>query len=226
MRKSGVSAARRPGSLGLAASVLFHLVILTALGLALRQASFSFFPNAIQVGLVRAPAAVSIAPSRPRPRQTPVRSAATPRTPIVAHVAPSAPPIPAPMPPIALPPSAPPQTTAQDDVRRALRATLGCAHPDAVGLTPEEREACRRNELKSGPAYAAEPTDPAKAAAFRRADRNARAWRDYRASASVDDYPGGRCAFGRDCEPAAPQPPPDPINDTCPYLRCNMGSVR
>jgi hypothetical protein len=107
-------------------------------------------------------------------------------------------------------------------LRDTLRLGFGCLHPDAVNLTAAERETCRHLAAgRGGPGWTVQPP-----AYILREGRANEAWHDYKASNSSQDYPGLRCAAGRDCEPDKPTPSPDPINDTCPYLRCNMGSVR
>ena len=107
-------------------------------------------------------------------------------------------------------------------LRDTLRLGFGCAHPDAVNLTAEERETCKHLAAgRAGPGWTVQPP----AYILREGEAN-EAERRYKASNSDQDYPGLRCAAGRDCTPDKPTPSPDPINDTCPYLRCNMGNVR
>ena len=119
-------------------------------------------------------------------------------------------------------PATPGAASGANGLRDALRLGFGCAHPDAANLTPAEREACGRMAAgRGGPAFNIRPP-----AYIEHEGRVNEAWRNYRASNSSHDYPGLHCAAGRDCEPDRPTPAPDPINDTCPYLRCNMGSVR
>ncbi|HEY3887273.1 MAG TPA: hypothetical protein VGL73_01785 [Caulobacteraceae bacterium] len=176
---------------------------------------------------VRVKAATPVAHAAPTPAPTPI-----------AHTSPSL--IQAPLAPVLLPPapqaaaasaspaaqaaaSAPPgAAVGPNGLRDALRLGFGCAHPDAVNLTAAEREACKHNAVgRGGPAFAIQPPSY-----IQHEGEVNEAWRRYQTSNSSHDYPGLRCAAGRDCEPDRPTPPPDPINDTCPYLRCNMGNVR
>ena len=71
------------------------------------------------------------APTKAPPRQTPPPSALA-----APHIAP-APTGPAPEIDAG-------EKAAAGDVMRALRATVGCANPDAVGLSPAERAACHK----------------------------------------------------------------------------------
>jgi len=156
----------------------------------------------------------------------------------IAHVAPML--VASPSAPVLLPPApqgtaaapaapaaaaasaAPGAAAGPSGLSNALRLGFGCAHPDAVNLTLDEREACRRMAAgRGGPAFNIHPPTYI----LHQGEVN-EAWRNYQTSNSSHDYPGLHCAAGRDCEPDRPTPAPDPINDTCPYLRCNMGSVR
>jgi hypothetical protein len=186
----------------------------------------------------------------PTQRQAPVEQVKAP-TPIthtaprslptpIAHTAPML--VPSPSAPVLLPPApqvaagapaapsaaaaaaaaAPGAAAGPSGLGNALRLGFGCLHPDAVNLTPAERETCRRMAAgRGGPAFNIHPP-----AYIEHEGEVNEAWRNYQTSNSSHDYPGLHCAAGRDCEPDKPTPPPDPINDTCPYLRCNMGSVR
>ena len=141
-----------------------------------------------------------------------------PAAPQVAGAAPSAPSAQASAAPAA-PGGAP---VGSNGLRDSLRLGFGCAHPDAVNLTADERETCRRMAAgRAGPGFNIQPP-----AYILREGRANEARRNYQTSNSDQDYPGLRCAAGRDCEPDKPTPSPDPIADTCPYLRCNMGNVR
>jgi hypothetical protein len=180
---------------------------------------------------VRVKAPNPVAHAAPTPAPTPI-----------AHTSPSL--IQAPMAPVLLPPapaaaaaSASPSPSAAaaeaasaspgaaggpNGLRDALRLGFGCAHPDAVNLTAAERAACGRQAAgRGGPAFNIRPP-----AYIEHEGEVNEAWRRYQTSNSAHDYPGLHCAAGRDCEPDKPTPPPDPINDTCPYMRCNMGNVR
>ncbi len=179
---------------------------------------------------VRVKAPTPVAHAAPAPAPTPI-----------AHTSPSL--IQAPMAPVLLPPapqaaaaSAAPSASAQaaasaapgaaaagaNGLRDALRLGFGCAHPDAVSLTAAERATCNRTAAaRGGPAFNLRPP-----AYIEHEGQVNEAWRRYQTSNSSHDYPGLHCAAGRDCEPDKPTPAPDPINDTCPYMRCNMGNVR
>jgi outer membrane biosynthesis protein TonB len=107
-------------------------------------------------------------------------------------------------------------------LRDTLRMGFGCLHPDAVSLTADERETCKHLAAgRAGPGFNIQPPEY-----ILREGRANEARRNYATSNSDQDYPGLHCAAGHDCEPDKPTPSPDPINDTCPYLRCNMGNVR
>ncbi len=176
---------------------------------------------------VRVKAPTPVAAVAPAPAPTPI-----------AHTSPSL--IQAPMAPVLLPPapqgaaaaaapaapgiSAAPGAAAAgpNGLRDALRLGFGCAHPDAVNLTAAERAACAQAAAaRGGPAFNLRPP-----AYIEHEGEVNEAWRRYQTSNSSHDYPGLHCAAGRDCEPDKPTPPPDPIADTCPYMRCNMGNVR
>jgi hypothetical protein len=178
---------------------------------------------------VRVKAPTPVAHAAPAPAPTPI-----------AHTSPSL--VQAPLAPVLLPPapqaaaaSASPSAAAQaaasaapgaaagpNGLRDALRLGFGCAHPDAVNLTAAERAACGRTAAaRGGPAFNIHPP-----AYIEHEGEVNEAWRRYQTSNSSHDYPGLHCAAGRDCEPDKPTPPPDPIADTCPYMRCNMGNVR
>ena len=123
----------------IAASAALHLLLLSALAIeATRSGPVQVAePPAIQVTLERAP------PSPPEPKPlAKTRKAAAASTPAPQRLVPAAPAAQ----PVA--PSAPRidagETAAMGDVLRALRGSVGCANPDAVGLTPAEREGCRR----------------------------------------------------------------------------------
>ena len=206
-------------------------------------------PKQAPVKQVAAPTPTPL--TAPKPRQAPVQQVRAP-TPIthaaptslptpIAHTTPTF--VPSPSAPVLLPPApqavaaapaapaapaaaaasaAPGAAAGPNGLGNALRLGFGCAHPDAVNLTADEREACRRMAAgRGGPAFNIHPP----AYILHQGEVN-QAWRGYQTSNSSHDYPGLHCAAGRDCEPDRPTPPPDPINDTCPYLRCNMGSVR
>lgn len=215
----------RDRRLGLAASSAFHLLVFLLLGLALRYNPL--FPAAptLEVRLVTLlPAHVEA--KRPPPRAAPSPATApSPAPPLAPHIAPITAP---PAPPIVVPaPVLPPAQAGAEALRRGMRLMLGCAHPDDFDLSPSERDACR--EMTAHTQAAAPPFPPgawhpdAKTEqAYRRALRRDAAEAAYQGSTSQDDYPGLHCAFGRDCEPDAPTPPPEPGHEDCPWAWCNM----
>jgi hypothetical protein len=110
------------------------------------------------------------------------------------------------------------QLAARAALAQALGASVRCAHPDAFKMDGAERERCQRaaSQLaRGGPAYAALPADPAKAAAFERAARLNEAWRQYQGSSSKNDYPGLLTLFGHDAEPCPPGDADDPGLPKC-----------
>jgi hypothetical protein len=94
-------------------------------------------------------------------------------------------------------------------VRAALRAMVGCANADAVGLTAEERERCRhRLASAGGPVYAVLAADPSARRALDQAAATNDILRDYRASRRMDvgGYPGLEPLVGMNPLPATPPP--------------------
>jgi hypothetical protein len=90
----------------------------------------------------------------------------------------------------------------------ALGESVRCAHPDAFDMDPAERERCRQRDhdlARGAPTYAALPADPTKAAAFERAAGRNEAWRSYRGSRRMDDYPGLLSVF-TGADPCPPGP--------------------
>jgi hypothetical protein len=93
----------------------------------------------LQVTLERPPPQLSARPppegQKPRTKQTPQASPPAAPALLTPHVEPSA---------VPGPEIDAGEKAAAGDVLRALRATVGCANPDAVGLSPAERAACRK----------------------------------------------------------------------------------
>lgn len=215
MRERATSMARRNGGAGLAASAALHLVAFALLGLALRYApAFSIAPT-IEVSLVRLPS--STAPQKPPPPQPPARPATASQAPrLMPHV----PPATLPAPPVTeLTPPAAPAPPGAEALRRGLRLTLGCAHPEDFDLTPAEKDACRRMTTRtheSAPGYGALSEH------IRSGVQRDEAERAYRTSTSMHDYPGVHCALNEACTPDPPTPPPEPGKEDCPWAWCNM----
>jgi hypothetical protein len=139
---------KRPAAIA-AASAVFHLVLLSALAIEATRPGAPASPEdtAIQVTLERPPA--PIAPPEPKPLAAP-RPASTPKpAPLPRSPAPVAAPPSVAARPLAATPAAPASidagaSAAMGNLTRALRGSVGCSNPDAVGLTPAERDACRR----------------------------------------------------------------------------------
>jgi hypothetical protein len=126
-------------AVGIVVSVAVHLGILAALLSQSRWRPPDETPDAIQVELAR----VSATPARVAARAvtrsaSPARGASPPPTksnsPAEAPPTVREPVIPAPQPAVPVPPVG---------LSQALRGSLGCAHPDAYGLTASEREDCQ-----------------------------------------------------------------------------------
>ena len=206
---------RRSRGLGLAVSAAFHLMVLLLLGLALRYNPVFPVAPTLEVRLV------TLAPShaeakRPPPRVTAAPAAPSPAPPLAPHI----PTVTAPAPMNLAPaPATPPAQPGAEALRRGLRMTLGCAHPDDVGLSPAEREACRQATAR---AHAAAPTYGALSEHIRRQVPRDEAERAYRASTSMHDYPGLHCVLNETCTPDPPTPPPEPGHEDCPWAWCNM----
>ena len=174
------------------ASAALHLLLLSALAIEATRSGprQTAEPPAIQVTL--APPLQPPAERKPRAKTRKAASAPAPQRPASAVQA---------APPIAQ--SAPRvdagEATTIGDVVRALRGSVGCSNPDAVDLTPAERDACRRRfhagleDAKPMLGLTAE-----KRARFDHASQCNEAWRIYRAS------PGAPMPRLRDC-PASDQ---------------------
>jgi len=122
------------------ASAAIHILLLSALAIEVARPSPSKSPEpaAIQVTLERPPASAPEPKTMAKPRKA--MSGLGPR-----QVVPGA--TPAPVVPQAAKPGAPDVDTdakaAMGNLVRALRGSVGCSNPDAVDLTPAERDACR-----------------------------------------------------------------------------------
>jgi hypothetical protein len=207
----GRSRARRTWSI-IAASVLFHILFLTALILGVpwsgpgREAE----QPPVEVTLERLPPPQPAQPAKPKPpTKTPPKPSPAPA---------AAPASPAPSLAIHAPPQVPPNApgidlganSEMDNVVRALRGSVGCSDPDAVGLTPEEREKCRKR-LRAGMENA-KPLSGLTAEKQQRFDRVARCHDEYDPGAPIppghtpSNGAGGMPGLGyipraRDCPP-------------------------
>ncbi len=156
---------RRLGSsLGIALSLIAHLLLLAALVFGVRQ-GFEDEPART--------ADLELIPTWPSSiqRRTPTRRAAVPNATRDIEPRPSRPPMNTAATIGEAPASAPPTATPTLDrpLAPALRLGLGCAHPDFMGLTDEERAACRDRFASKGAAdrdYADAGIDPNRRAAF------------------------------------------------------------
>ena len=120
----------------IAASAVVHLLLLSALAI---EATRSGPSQTVEQPVIQVTLEPPVPPAERKPLAKPRKaaSAPAPRTPAPAPqtaqtAAPSAPRIDA------------GEAAAMGDVVRALRGSVGCSNPDAVGLTPAERETCRR----------------------------------------------------------------------------------
>lgn len=135
----GRSRARRTAAI-LAACIAVHVALLSVLAIEATGSRSAEPPDqpAIQVTLERPPAP---RPAHPKPPPRPrARNAALAPQPSPAPVVHQAPP--------SIQPSAPAvdsgAAAAMGDLVRALRGSVGCSDPDAVGLSEAEKAACRR----------------------------------------------------------------------------------
>jgi hypothetical protein len=145
------TARRRRTTAAVALSVVAHLAVVTALGLyspVLRAPEEAGGPPLAIIPLLlmpRTPPPPTGVGTRPQPvrlhqRALRVAPSALPVAPLPVPEAPKAA-APSPPGPVAVAPApiAPP-----GQVRLTLRTAIGCANPDAAGLSREEREACDR----------------------------------------------------------------------------------
>ncbi len=216
MRQRAASTARRNGGAGLAASAAFHLLVFVLLGLALRYTPIFPVAPTLEVRLVTLSRGhVEAKPPPPRPAAAP--SAPSPAQPLAPHIVPTIAPG---VPTIAAPaPAAPPALPGVEALRRGLRLTAGCAHPDDFNLSPAERETCRQMTART---HEAAPTYGALSPHMRERVARDNAEQDYRGSTSMNDYPGAHCLGKESCTPDQPTPPADPGREDCPWPWCHM----
>jgi hypothetical protein len=168
-----------------AASAAIHGLVLSALAIEVTRPGPRQSPEqaAIQVTLERPPvepqAATKPSPkrleTRPTPGVAPPRT--TPTPPSAQALAPLAPTVDA------------SEKAAMGDLVRALRGSVGCSNPDAVGLTLAERDSCRRR-LHAG-LEDAKPLSGLMAEKQARLDHTARCqdtYRAYRAAAAPNGH--------------------------------------
>ena len=172
MRSTRRHGATGPIGIGLAVSVAIHVAVMIFLAAGMHWPPPGLESRAVEVNLVRAPAL------KPRPRGSKAKTTGQPTREAVLAEPPAAPSLPFARPHATDSAERPPLGEPSDGLRRALRASVGCDSPDALRLSPQERDACRKRVAAMGhdaPTYAVEPADPVKAAAFdREAAANAR----------------------------------------------------
>lgn len=188
--------AARRHAFGGAGAVVLNGAVIAALTLSIAIPRL-VEPPAMTVSLVR-----PFALAAPRRAEVPRSNAASPPRAHPRAAAIVGPERPAPSP---LAPS-PADARALDDaviarpgpLSEGLRTGPGCADPDGLGLTPDEREACRKHlrALRAGaPTYAVGPSDPAKRLFLdRQAEHNAKRRRELEGPPS---HPMGTCEQGR-----------------------------
>jgi hypothetical protein len=189
---------------GVGASLALHGVLLTVLALGVVSRAPPPQTRPIEVQLVRIPRIRPL--SIPRPTRAP------------AAPAPGPPVRPPPVPPLtpslrAAPPAAPPPAILagdgndltgavfdqRDPTHRSLRATVDCARRNPLTLTEREWKGCGfSGHYGESPAVAALSANPEEAAALQRAAQANQAWRTYKDSRRLDDYPGLAAALGKD----------------------------
>ncbi len=116
-------------------------------------------------------------------------------------------------------PVAPPPALGLEALRRGLRLSAGCAHPDDDNLSPAERDACRRMTART---HEAAPAYGALSDHMRERVARDTAEQDYRGSTSMNDYPGFHCLANETCTPDAPTPKTHAVGDDCPWAWCHM----
>ena len=198
MARSG-SANRRlgRGGAGVVLSAALHAAVLGGLILAARGPGAPPPKPPIVLELLRS------APAKPREAKAPSprgeasrhRNARQATQPFPAPVAP------APLPPPDLGPPVVAQVTpvVPPPVRKTLRAGIGCDHADFLKLSETERAACEHRLVVASPHDIAKVfvvSDPKKRAEFDKAANKDEAWRRYRDSTSMDDYPGLHTLLG------------------------------
>jgi len=189
------------------ASIALHGLLLTLLALGVGSRPPPPLPEArpIEVQLVRPP------PIRPLSFPRPTRAPAAPAPPPPIKPRPVPPPQ-TPTLPAAPPAAQPPAIVAgegndlvgavfdqRDPTHRSLRATVDCAHRNPATLTEREAKGCGfSGRDRDAPAIAILPGNPETAATLQRAAQADQAWRTYKDSRRVDDYPGLVSALGKD----------------------------
>jgi hypothetical protein len=169
-KRRGSSTSTR--SLAIIFSGLVHVAIVVGLLWQLRWRPVEETAGALQVELLRQPGehprAKEVLPPRSSEREG-VSPSSTPQTARATATAPS------PTPPGAV--TALPAPGVPPGLSQALRRTLGCAQAEYYGLTPSERDECRRRAAElaragaDGPSYGLAPEKQAAfAAEARRAD--------------------------------------------------------
>jgi len=192
---------------GAGASLALHGLLLTLLALGVGSRPPPPLPEArpIEVQLVRPP------PIRPLSFPRPTRAPAAPAPPPPIKPRPVPPPQ-TPTLPAAPPAAQPPAIVAgegndlvgavfdqRDPTHRSLRATVDCAHRNPATLTEREAKGCGfSGRDRDAPAIAILPGNPETAATLQRAAQADQAWRTYKDSRRVDDYPGLVSALGKD----------------------------
>ena len=192
---------------GLAASALVHVAVVAFLAFGMRQPPTAPESPTVEISLLNLPA------PKARPRRATPGPVSPPTQPQVP------PPTLAPVPNLGRAPNAvgaligpTPSQDLPDDVRRALRASVGCDSADAARLSPQERDACRKRLAAMGrdaPTYAVEPADPVKAAAFDRAAATAARHRHEREGPQTN-WP----CVGAWCPPCQGASCPEPLSST------------
>jgi len=143
----GRSRARRTTAI-VAVSAAIHVLLLSALAIEVTRPgpARTAEQTAVQVTLERLPK------PPPKTKPSPAKSRQTQPAPSVTPRFVAAPQAIAPAQPLA--PAAPRvdagEAAAMGDVVRALRGSVGCAHPDAAGLSAAERAKCPRQFVSGG----------------------------------------------------------------------------
>jgi hypothetical protein len=188
------------------ASTVIHILLISALVIGVPLSGPPRAPEqpVIQVTLEPPPAELeAVRPKKPAKHSAAAAAPATPlaAAPRAAQMAPSLP---------SNPPAADAgASAAMNDLVHALRGSVGCSNPDAVGLTPSEREACRRR-LHAG-LEEAKPLSGLTAEKRARFDRAVKCHQDYEVAAmppvhgeSTGPIQGlGYIPRLRDCPPSA-----------------------
>ena len=191
----------RRRALAAAFAVAVHALMLGGLVFGLRIKRPDVEPPVMTVALLRLPPKPALAP--PPPPRIHLHTAAKPSPDATLQ------PLPEPSPPAAL--AAPPGPFSDSDLRKLFQAPFAdrvWPRPNLFDLCAKQNlsladaEKCARLGRNLPPAPLAIP-DRSGGAFGRAADRKD-ALRSYRNSWRGDDYPGLKCAFGRDCTPYRP----------------------